>query len=245
MRTRRSPRSARPTASSATSPPRTARPSAWACRCRSTSTRRSQQGGRRDGIKVTSSSGQQVVGHWFDDDRAGLAPRGVLEGRLHGHPEAGAGRRRGRRRCHRRPGEDRHASRSAATRSRTVDAKTKTMNVTQDGKTIKTIPISAGSPEHTDVQRPDGDLREVQADPDERRDRRLHRRRTARASTTSRTSRTPCGCPPPAPSSTATTGATTSIFGNGQHQPRLRRPERHQGRQRPRTRRRLVLQQLA
>ena len=47
-------------------------------------------------ITVSSSSGQEVVGHWFGDTAAGLPSREVLEGRLHRHPEARPRRRRGR-----------------------------------------------------------------------------------------------------------------------------------------------------
>ena len=78
----------------------------------------------------------------------GLPPRGLLAGELHRHAEARARRCRGRRAVSTASSRRRSPSRSAATRSPIVDAKTKTMKVTQDGKVVKTIPISAGSPEN-------------------------------------------------------------------------------------------------
>ncbi|MEU8469072.1 Ig-like domain-containing protein [Streptomyces sp. NPDC029006] len=88
-------------------------------------------------IQVSSSSGQRVAGHWFNDHRLDFRPEN-----------------------HWKPGStvtvtlDRHGIRKTVTfkigRSQisTVDAKTKQMTVVRDGKTIKTIPISSGSREH-------------------------------------------------------------------------------------------------
>ncbi|WP_327129239.1 L,D-transpeptidase [Streptomyces sp. NBC_01727] len=88
-------------------------------------------------IQVSSSSGQQVVGHWFNDDRLDFRPKN-----------------------HWKPGStvtvtlNLHGAQKTVTfkigRSQisTVDAKTKQMTVVRDGKTIKTIPISSGSTEH-------------------------------------------------------------------------------------------------
>ncbi|MGW5277130.1 Ig-like domain-containing protein [Streptomyces sp. NPDC004044] len=88
-------------------------------------------------IQVSSSSGQQVVGHWFNDDRLDFRPKN-----------------------HWKPGStvtvtlNLHGTQKTVTfkigRSQisTVDAKTKQMIVVRDGKTIKTIPISSGSTEH-------------------------------------------------------------------------------------------------
>ncbi|MFD4232436.1 Ig-like domain-containing protein [Streptomyces sp. NPDC058545] len=88
-------------------------------------------------IQVSSSSGQQVVGHWFNDDRLDFRPKN-----------------------HWKPGStvtvtlNPHGTQKTVTfkigRSQisTVDAKTKQMTVVRDGKTIKTIPISSGSTEH-------------------------------------------------------------------------------------------------
>ncbi|MET7609391.1 L,D-transpeptidase [Streptomyces avermitilis] len=88
-------------------------------------------------IQVSSSSGQRVVGHWFNDHRLDFRPENYWK-----------------------PGStvtvtlNRHGIQKTITfkigRSQisTVDAKTKQMTVVRDGKTIKTIPISSGSPEH-------------------------------------------------------------------------------------------------
>ncbi|MFI9802970.1 Ig-like domain-containing protein [Streptomyces sp. NPDC052301] len=88
-------------------------------------------------IQVSSSSGQQVVGHWFNDHRLDFRPENYWK-----------------------PGStvtvtlNAHGVRKTVTfkigRSQisTVDARTKQMTVVRDGKTIKTIPISSGSPEH-------------------------------------------------------------------------------------------------
>ncbi|WP_442813161.1 Ig-like domain-containing protein [Streptomyces sp. NBC_01800] len=88
-------------------------------------------------IQVRSSSGQQVVGHWFNDDRLDFRPKN-----------------------HWKPGStvtvtlNLDGTQKTVTfkigRSQisTVDAKTKQMTVVRDGKTIKIIPISSGSTEH-------------------------------------------------------------------------------------------------
>ncbi|MFK0286935.1 Ig-like domain-containing protein [Streptomyces sp. NPDC090499] len=88
-------------------------------------------------IQVSSSSGQQVVGHWLNDARLDFRPEGYWK-----------------------PGSTvtvkltRDGVRKTVTfkigRSQisTVDARTKQMTVVRDGKTIKTIPVSSGSPEH-------------------------------------------------------------------------------------------------
>ncbi|MGW0085040.1 Ig-like domain-containing protein [Streptomyces sp. NPDC003393] len=88
-------------------------------------------------IRVSSSSGQKVVGHWLNDHRLDFRPESYWK-----------------------PGStvtvdlDLHGNRKTVTfkigRSQisTVDAATKQMTVVRDGKTVKTIPISAGSPEH-------------------------------------------------------------------------------------------------
>ncbi|MEU0005779.1 Ig-like domain-containing protein [Streptomyces sp. NPDC006314] len=88
-------------------------------------------------IRVSSSSGQRVVGHWFNAHRLDFRPENYWK-----------------------PGStvtvtlNRHGIQKTVTfkigRSQisTVDAKTKQMTVVRDGKKIKTIPISSGSPEH-------------------------------------------------------------------------------------------------
>ncbi|WP_235455589.1 L,D-transpeptidase [Streptomyces olivochromogenes] len=103
------------------------------------------------GITVTSSSGQEVVGHWFNANRIDFRPEAywqenstvTLKLALDGVQGAGGVY-----------GVQQktvtfHIGRNQVSY---VDAQTKQMKVTQDGKTIKTIPISAGSPENKTYQ---------------------------------------------------------------------------------------------
>ncbi|MES4893211.1 Ig-like domain-containing protein [Streptomyces sp. NPDC096012] len=88
-------------------------------------------------IQVSSSSGQQAVGHWFNGNRLDFRPESYWT-----------------------PGStvtvrlDLDGVQKTVTfkigRSQisTVDAKTKQMTVVRDGRTIRTIPISSGSAEH-------------------------------------------------------------------------------------------------
>ncbi|MFE2700873.1 Ig-like domain-containing protein [Streptomyces mirabilis] len=88
-------------------------------------------------IQVSSSSGQQVVGHWFNDDRLDFRPQNywkpgstvTVKLNLHGIQKT-------------------VTFKIGRSQISTVDAKTKQMTVVQDGKTIRTVPISSGSPEH-------------------------------------------------------------------------------------------------
>ncbi|MET7432911.1 Ig-like domain-containing protein [Streptomyces flaveolus] len=88
-------------------------------------------------IHVSSSSGQQVVGHWLDAHRLDFRPEKYWKPRSTVTVTL-----------------NRHGIQKTVTfkigRSQisTVDAKTKQMTVVRDGKTIKTIPISSGSTEH-------------------------------------------------------------------------------------------------
>ncbi|MFJ8536415.1 Ig-like domain-containing protein [Streptomyces sp. NPDC093591] len=99
------------------------------------------------GITVSTTSGQEVVCHWFNDTRMDCRPdeywkegstvtmKMALDGvegsnGVYGVQEKTVTFKIGRNQIS------------------YVDAKTKQMKVTQDGKTIKTIPISAGSPEN-------------------------------------------------------------------------------------------------
>ncbi|MGW7455041.1 L,D-transpeptidase [Streptomyces sp. NPDC054787] len=98
-------------------------------------------------ISVTSSSGQEVVGHWFGSQRLDFRPEQywqanstvtlklALEG-VQGAPGV--------------QGVQNKTVTFKVGRSQvsTVDTKTKKMTVTRDGAVIKTIPISAGSPEN-------------------------------------------------------------------------------------------------
>ncbi|MGW0393254.1 L,D-transpeptidase [Streptomyces sp. NPDC003042] len=98
-------------------------------------------------INVTSSSGQEVVGHWFGSQRLDFRPEQywqanstvtlklALEG-VQGAPGI--------------QGVQNKTVTFKVGRSQvsTVDVKAKTMVVTRDGAVLKTIPISAGSPEN-------------------------------------------------------------------------------------------------
>ncbi|MFF3327739.1 Ig-like domain-containing protein [Streptomyces sp. NPDC002889] len=101
----------------------------------------------QSGITVTSSSGQEIVGHWFNGQRLDFRPDQywqegstvTLKLELDGVEGA--------------PGVFGVQQKTVTftigrNQVTTVDASAKTMTVTQDGKTVKTIPISAGSPEN-------------------------------------------------------------------------------------------------
>ncbi|MFJ6936945.1 Ig-like domain-containing protein [Streptomyces sp. NPDC101132] len=98
-------------------------------------------------INVSSSSGQEVVGHWFNSQRLDFRPETywkenstvTLKMELDGVEGAegvfGV--------------QERTATfRIGRNQVSTVDAKAKTMTVTRDGKVVKVIPISAGAPEN-------------------------------------------------------------------------------------------------
>ncbi|MFJ9345908.1 Ig-like domain-containing protein [Streptomyces sp. NPDC101237] len=99
------------------------------------------------GITVTSSSGQEVACHWFSTQRMDCRPddywkenstvtlKLALDGVQGASGVYGVQQKT----------VTFHIGRNQVSY---VDAKTKEMRVTQDGKTVKTIPISAGSPEH-------------------------------------------------------------------------------------------------
>ncbi|MFD6306597.1 Ig-like domain-containing protein, partial [Streptomyces sp. NPDC060223] len=99
-------------------------------------------------ITVSSSSGQQVVGHWFGTQRLDFRPEEYwkagskvtmkidldgVEGAngVYGVQEKTVSFTIGR------------------SQVSTVDVNTQTMTVVRDGKTLKKVPISAGSPDHT------------------------------------------------------------------------------------------------
>ncbi|WP_369170016.1 Ig-like domain-containing protein [Streptomyces sp. R28] len=97
-------------------------------------------------IKVTSSSGQKVVGHWFGTQRLDFRPeeywkagsKVTMKIDLDGVEGANGVR-----------GVQKKAVTFAIGRSQvsTVDVNTQTMTVVRDGKTLKSVPISAGSSE--------------------------------------------------------------------------------------------------
>ncbi|MEV7564772.1 L,D-transpeptidase [Streptomyces tanashiensis] len=100
------------------------------------------------GITVSSSSGQEVVGHWFNSTRLDFRPDAYwTEGstvtlKLDLDGVEGADGVFGVQ-------QKTVTFKIGRNQVSTVDVATKTMTVQQDGKTIKTIPISAGSPENT------------------------------------------------------------------------------------------------
>ncbi|MFJ9622289.1 Ig-like domain-containing protein [Streptomyces sp. NPDC101181] len=100
-----------------------------------------------DGITVTSSSGQEVVGHWFSDQRLDFRPQDYWQGgstvtlKLALDGVEGADGVIGVQ-------QKTVTFKIGRNQVSTVDAKSKTMTVTRDGKTVKTIPISAGAPEN-------------------------------------------------------------------------------------------------
>ncbi|GAA1891114.1 Ig-like domain-containing protein [Streptantibioticus ferralitis] len=102
----------------------------------------------QNGIKVTASPSVPIVGHWFGNQRIDFRPESywapgtkvTLSLKLNGVQSS--------------PGvygsqsKDVHFT-IGRNQVSYVDAASHEMTVTQDGKTIKTIPISAGAPEHT------------------------------------------------------------------------------------------------
>ncbi|MGW3635610.1 Ig-like domain-containing protein [Streptomyces sp. NPDC005122] len=88
-------------------------------------------------IQVSSSNGEQIVGHWLNNSRLDFRPEHywkpgstvTVKMSLDGVQET-------------------VAFKIGRSQVSTVDAKTKQMSVVRDGKTIKTIPISSGSAEH-------------------------------------------------------------------------------------------------
>ncbi len=98
-------------------------------------------------ITVNSSSGQKVVGHWFGDQRIDFRPQDYWKAnsdvtlKLDLDGVEGA------------PGVKGVQKKTVSfkighSQVSTVDTKSHQMTVVRDGKTIKTIPISAGSPEN-------------------------------------------------------------------------------------------------
>lgn len=103
------------------------------------------------GITVSSSSGQEVVGHWFNANRLDFRPQDYWTGgstvtlKLNLDGVQGASGVYGVQ-------QKTVTFKIGRNQVSIVDAKTKTMQVTQDGKVVKTIPISAGAPDHTTYQ---------------------------------------------------------------------------------------------
>ncbi|MFJ9537148.1 Ig-like domain-containing protein [Streptomyces sp. NPDC101225] len=99
-------------------------------------------------ITVTSSSGQQVVGHWFGSQRLDFRPEEYWKAgskvtmRIDLDGVQGASGLYG---------VQKKTVTFTVGRSQvsTVDVNTQTMTVVRDGKLLRTVPISSGSPEHT------------------------------------------------------------------------------------------------
>ncbi|MFJ6834567.1 Ig-like domain-containing protein [Streptomyces sp. NPDC091209] len=103
------------------------------------------------GITVSSSSGQEVVGHWFNANRLDFRPENYWTGgstvtlKLNLDGVQGASGVYGVQ-------QKTVTFKIGRNQVSIVDAQTKTMKVTQNGKVVKTIPISAGAPDHTTYQ---------------------------------------------------------------------------------------------
>ncbi|MFF2845198.1 Ig-like domain-containing protein [Streptomyces sp. NPDC058001] len=103
------------------------------------------------GITVSSSTGQEVVGHWFGANRLDFRPENywtensTITLKLDLDGVQGAGGIYGVQ-------QKTVTFKIGRNQVSVVDAKTKTMKVSQDGKVVKTIPISAGSPQNKTYQ---------------------------------------------------------------------------------------------
>jgi lipoprotein-anchoring transpeptidase ErfK/SrfK len=100
------------------------------------------------GVSVQSSSGQQVVGHWFSSTRLDLRPQTYWKAGSHVSLTLKLAGVRGAPDTYgvqdKTVGFD--VGRSQVS---TVDTATRMMTVVRDGKVVNTLPISAGGPGHT------------------------------------------------------------------------------------------------
>ncbi|MFD8614521.1 Ig-like domain-containing protein [Streptomyces sp. NPDC059631] len=99
-------------------------------------------------ITVTSSSGQQVVGHWFGAQRLDFRPEEYWKAGSKVTMNIDLDGVQGANGVF---GVQKKSVSFTVGRSQvsTVDVNTQTMTVVRDGQTVKTIPVSTGSPEHT------------------------------------------------------------------------------------------------
>ncbi|MFF7095211.1 Ig-like domain-containing protein [Streptomyces rubradiris] len=99
-------------------------------------------------ITVNTSSGQQVVGHWFGDRRLDFRPQEYWKAGSKVTMDIDLDGVQGARGVY---GVQKKSVSFTVGRSQvsTVDVNTQTMTVVRDGQTVKSVPISAGSPEHT------------------------------------------------------------------------------------------------
>ncbi|MFF7984732.1 Ig-like domain-containing protein [Streptomyces sp. NPDC007901] len=99
-------------------------------------------------ITVTSSSGQQVVGHWFGAQRLDFRPQDYWKAGSKVTMKIDLDGVEGANGVY---GVQKKTVSFTVGRSQvsTVDANTQTMTVVRDGKVLKSVPVSTGSPEHT------------------------------------------------------------------------------------------------
>ncbi|WP_406436830.1 Ig-like domain-containing protein [Streptomyces sp. NBC_00631] len=99
-------------------------------------------------ITVTSSSGQQVVGHWFGAQRLDFRPQDYWKAGSKVTMKIDLDGVEGANGVY---GVQKKTVTFTVGRSQvsTVDANTQTMTVMRDGKLLKSVPVSTGSPEHT------------------------------------------------------------------------------------------------
>ncbi|MCZ0207863.1 Ig-like domain-containing protein [Streptomyces sp. UMAF16] len=99
-------------------------------------------------ITVNTSSGQQVAGHWFGDRRLDFRPQEYWKAGSKVTMNIDLDGVQGARGVY---GVQKKTVSFTVGRSQvsTVDVNTQTMTVVRDGQTLKSVPISAGSPEHT------------------------------------------------------------------------------------------------
>ncbi|MFF5013571.1 Ig-like domain-containing protein [Streptomyces sp. NPDC001165] len=99
-------------------------------------------------ITVNSSSGQQVVGHWFGNQRLDFRPQEYWKAGSKVTMKIDLDGVQGASGVY---GVQKKTVSFTIGRSQvsTVDVNTQTMTVVRDGKTFKSVPISAGSPQHT------------------------------------------------------------------------------------------------
>ncbi|MER7836198.1 Ig-like domain-containing protein [Streptomyces sp. NPDC096040] len=99
-------------------------------------------------ITVTSSSGQQVVGHWFGSQRLDFRPQEYWKAGSKVTMKIDLDGVEGANGVY---GVQKKTVTFTVGRSQvsTVDANTQTMTVVRDGKTLRSVPVSTGSPEHT------------------------------------------------------------------------------------------------
>ncbi|CAM5241025.1 Lipoprotein OS=Streptomyces griseomycini OX=66895 GN=FHS37_004229 PE=4 SV=1 [Streptomyces griseomycini] len=99
-------------------------------------------------ITVTSSSGQKVVGHWFDAQRLDFRPQEYWKAGSKVTMRIDLDGVEGANGVH---GVQKKTVTFTVGRSQvsTVDAATQTMTVVRDGRTIRSVPISAGDAQHT------------------------------------------------------------------------------------------------